>query len=69
MAFLFLFWKSPINYIFLFKLTCVCRDGKEDWVPFDSSLYCSTSSYDAAAPFLHDVVDSLNSLNITVEQV
>ncbi|XP_011657676.1 type-1 glutamine synthetase 1 [Cucumis sativus] len=45
------------------------KDGKEDWVPFDSSLYCSTSSYDATAPFFHDVVDSLNSLNITVEQL
>lgn len=45
------------------------KDGKEDWVPFDSSSYSTTSSYDAVAPFFHDVVDSLNSLNITVEQL
>ncbi|XP_011657677.1 type-1 glutamine synthetase 1 isoform X1 [Cucumis sativus] len=45
------------------------KDGKEDWVPFDSSSYCSTFSYDAAAPFFHDIVDCLNSLNITVEQL
>ncbi|XP_023543403.1 type-1 glutamine synthetase 1-like [Cucurbita pepo subsp. pepo] len=45
------------------------RDGKEDWVPFDSTPYCSALSYDAASPFLHEVVASLNSLNITVEQL
>ena len=38
-------------------------------MPFDSTPYCSALSYDAASPFLHEVVASLNSLNITVEQV
>ncbi|XP_022978991.1 protein fluG-like [Cucurbita maxima] len=52
-----------------FLLKKAVRDGKEDWVPFDSAPYCSSSSFDAASPFLHDVVASLNSLNITVEQV
>ncbi|XP_050945075.1 protein fluG isoform X1 [Cucumis melo] len=55
------------NEFFLLKKAV--RHGEEDWVPFDSVPYCSTSSYDAASPFLHEVVDSLSSLNITVEQV
>ncbi|KAI3827082.1 hypothetical protein L1987_01146 [Smallanthus sonchifolius] len=45
------------------------RDGKEEWVPFDTSRYCSTSAFDAASPILHEVVNSLQSLNIDVEQV
>ncbi|KOM28178.1 hypothetical protein LR48_Vigan511s000100 [Vigna angularis] len=32
-------------------------EGKEEWVPFDSSPYCSTSAFDAASPVLHEVVD------------
>lgn len=55
------------NEFFLLKRAV--RDGEEDWVPFDFAPYCSTSSYDAATPFLHEVVASLNSLNITVEQL
>ncbi|WVY99047.1 hypothetical protein V8G54_031198 [Vigna mungo] len=45
------------------------REGKEEWVPFDSSPYCSTSAFDAASPVLHEVVDSLHSLGIAVEQI
>jgi len=45
------------------------REGKEEWVPFDSSPYCSASGFDAASPVLHEVVDSLHSLGIAVEQV
>lgn len=45
------------------------RDGKEEWVPFDSTPYCSPSSYDAASPLFHKVIAALQSLNITVEQV
>ncbi|XP_052731004.1 protein fluG [Vigna angularis] len=44
-------------------------EGKEEWVPFDSSPYCSTSAFDAASPVLHEVVDSLHSLGIAVEQI
>ncbi|XP_027936750.1 protein fluG isoform X1 [Vigna unguiculata] len=45
------------------------REGKEEWVPFDSSPYCSASGFDAASPVLHEVVDSLHSLGIAVEQI
>lgn len=44
-------------------------EGKEEWVPFDSTPYCSTASYDAARPLFHEIVASLDSLNIPVEQV
>lgn len=47
----------------------LCRDGKEELVPFDSTPYCSTSSYDAASYLFHEVIPALHSLNITVEQV
>ena len=46
-----------------------CREGKEEWLPIDSTPYCSTSAFDAASPLLHEVVVALDSLNITVEQV
>ncbi|KAL5709751.1 glutamine synthetase [Ranunculus cassubicifolius] len=46
----------------------VSRDGKEDWAPFDSTTYCSTSAFDAASTFLKDVSSVLQSLKISVEQ-
>ncbi|KAJ0570058.1 putative glutamine synthetase [Helianthus annuus] len=45
------------------------RDGQEEWVSFDTSRYCATSSFDAASPILHEVVNSLHFLNIDVEQL
>ncbi|XP_071717318.1 protein fluG-like isoform X2 [Rutidosis leptorrhynchoides] len=45
------------------------RDGQEQWVPFDISPYCSSSGYDVASPILHEIVNSLESLNIDVEQL
>lgn len=45
------------------------RDGQEEWVPFDTSRYCSTSAFDAASPVLHEVINALESLNIDVEQL
>ncbi|KAL8154344.1 hypothetical protein V2J09_012104 [Rumex salicifolius] len=45
------------------------RDGKEEWVPFDSTPYCSTASFDAASPILREVLASLQSLNVHVEQL
>nr|XP_043629896.1 protein fluG [Erigeron canadensis] len=45
------------------------RDGREEWVPFDTSRYCSTAAFDAASPVLHEVVKSLQFLNIDVEQL
>jgi hypothetical protein len=47
----------------------LCREGKEEWLPIDSTPYCSASAFDAASPLLHEVVVALDSLNITVEQV
>lgn len=44
-------------------------DGKEKWVPFDTTPYCSTSAIDQAFPLLSEIVASLHSLNIVVEQV
>lgn len=54
---------------FLNSLNKLHRNGEEEWVPFDTSHYCSTSAYDAASPILHEIVNSLDSLNIDVEQV
>ncbi|KAK7277449.1 hypothetical protein RJT34_22462 [Clitoria ternatea] len=50
-------------------LKSVTRDGKEEWVPFDSNPYCSSSAFDAASPILGEVADALHSLGITVEQL
>ncbi|KNA07938.1 hypothetical protein SOVF_167260 [Spinacia oleracea] len=52
-----------------YLLKPVSRDGKEEWVPFDSTPYCSTSSFDAASPILQEMFASLQSLDITMEQV
>ncbi|KAL9228092.1 hypothetical protein vseg_003706 [Gypsophila vaccaria] len=45
------------------------REGKEEWVPFDSTPYCSTSAFDEAAPILRDMFDALQTLDIPVEQL
>ncbi|KAL4573425.1 hypothetical protein LXL04_020230 [Taraxacum kok-saghyz] len=45
------------------------RNGEEEWVPFDTSRYCSTSAFDGASPILHEIVNSLQLLNIDVEQL
>ncbi|CAL1398298.1 unnamed protein product [Linum trigynum] len=50
-------------------LKSVSRDGKEEWVPLESTAYCSTAGFDGASPILHDVVAALDSLNIPVEQL
>lgn len=52
-----------------YLLKPVTRDGKEEWVPFDSTPYCSTSSFDAAAPILQEIFAALQSLDILTEQV
>ncbi|KFK34567.1 hypothetical protein AALP_AA5G162400, partial [Arabis alpina] len=51
-----------------YLLKNVVREGKDEYVPFDFGPYCSTSSFDAAAPIFHEIVPALESLNITVEQ-
>ncbi|OWM82462.1 hypothetical protein CDL15_Pgr002036 [Punica granatum] len=45
------------------------RECKEEYVPIDSTNYCSTSAYDAASSILHEILAALNSLNIPVEQL
>ncbi|KAL2933392.1 Protein fluG [Bienertia sinuspersici] len=52
-----------------YLLRPVTRDGREEWIPFDSAPYCSTSSFDAASPILQEMFAVLQSLDITVEQV
>ncbi|KAG5556801.1 hypothetical protein RHGRI_007158 [Rhododendron griersonianum] len=52
-----------------YLLKSVSRELKEEFIPFDSTPYCSTSAFDAASPMLHEVVAALQSLNIPVEQV
>ncbi|XP_027363467.1 protein fluG [Abrus precatorius] len=50
-------------------LKSITRGGKEEWIPFDSSPYCSSSAFDAASPLFHEVVAALHSLGISVEQI
>ncbi|KAH7512035.1 hypothetical protein FEM48_Zijuj12G0047800 [Ziziphus jujuba var. spinosa] len=52
-----------------FLLKSVLREGKEEWVPFDSTPYCSTAAYDAASPIFQEVVSVLQSLTIDLEQL
>ncbi|KAG5556805.1 hypothetical protein RHGRI_007158 [Rhododendron griersonianum] len=52
-----------------YLLKSVSRELKEEFIPFDSTPYCSTSAFDAASPMLHEVVAALQSLNIPVEQL
>ncbi|XP_020230442.1 protein fluG [Cajanus cajan] len=50
-------------------LKSITREGKEEWVPVDSSPYCSSSAFDAASPVLREVAGALQSLGISVEQL
>ncbi|KAI9153547.1 hypothetical protein LWI28_012944 [Acer negundo] len=52
-----------------YLLKSVLSEGKEEWVPIDSTPYCSVSGYNAVAPIFHEFVAHLQSLNITVEQL
>ncbi|KAJ6407515.1 hypothetical protein OIU84_010911 [Salix udensis] len=50
-------------------LKSVSWEGKEEWVPIDSTPYCSTAAFDAVSPILDEIVAALHSLDITVEQL
>ncbi|XP_044473480.1 protein fluG isoform X2 [Mangifera indica] len=52
-----------------YLLKSVLREGKEEWVPIDSTPYCSSSGYNAVSSIFHEVVADLHSLNIAVEQL
>ncbi|KAL8508734.1 hypothetical protein ACS0TY_016091 [Phlomoides rotata] len=55
------------NEFFLLRSAIV--DGKERWVPFDETPYCSTTVIDDAFPILSEIAVHLQSLNIVVEQL
>ncbi|KAM0896245.1 hypothetical protein ACQ4PT_023321 [Festuca glaucescens] len=44
-------------------------EGRERWVPYDNSSYCSTSSFDSASSILQEVYSSLEEADIVVEQL
>nr|DAD48788.1 TPA_asm: hypothetical protein HUJ06_018725 [Nelumbo nucifera] len=52
-----------------YLLRNVLRGGREEWVPFDSTPYCSTSAFDSASPLFQEVYFALQSLDIPVEQL
>ncbi|EPS69511.1 hypothetical protein M569_05253 [Genlisea aurea] len=52
-----------------YLLRSVPVGGKENWVPIDSTPYCSSSATDSAFSVLSEIVASLHSLNIVVEQL
>ncbi|CAI8602514.1 unnamed protein product [Vicia faba] len=52
-----------------FLLKSLTREGKEEWIPFDSSPYCSSSAFDAASTILREVASALHSIGIQVEQL
>lgn len=58
-----------MTFVIKLKPHFFCREGKEEWVPIDSTPYCSTAAFDAVSPILDEIVAALHSLDITVEQV
>ncbi|GLT92285.1 hypothetical protein SLE2022_101290 [Rubroshorea leprosula] len=55
------------NEFFLLKK--LEREGREEWVPIDSTPYCSTAAFDVVSPLFHEIIAALNSMNIEVEQL
>ncbi|XP_049414775.1 uncharacterized protein LOC125877555 [Solanum stenotomum] len=47
----------------------VLKDGKETWARIDRTSYCSTTAIDVASLVLQEIVASLHSFNILVEQL
>ncbi|CAN6174677.1 unnamed protein product [Urochloa humidicola] len=45
------------------------RDGLEQWVPYDSTNYCSVSAFDCASSILQEIYSSLKASEIEVEQL
>ncbi|XP_058771186.1 uncharacterized protein LOC131644647 [Vicia villosa] len=52
-----------------FLLKSITREEKEEWVPFDSSPYSCSSSFDVASPILREITTALHSIGIPVEQL
>ncbi|CAK8571475.1 unnamed protein product [Lathyrus sativus] len=45
------------------------REGKQEWLEFDSSPYCCSSALDVACPILREIASALHSTGIQVEQL
>ncbi|AES69849.2 glutamate-ammonia ligase-like protein [Medicago truncatula] len=52
-----------------FLLKSTMREGKEEWIQFDSSPYGCSSAFDVASPILREVTYALHSMGIPVEQL
>ncbi|GAU45877.1 hypothetical protein TSUD_401030, partial [Trifolium subterraneum] len=52
-----------------YLLKSVAREGKEEWVPFDSSPYGCSVAFDDASLILREITSALHSMGIPVEQV
>eukprot|EP00268_Persea_americana_P055319 TRINITY_DN6421_c0_g1_i5.p1 TRINITY_DN6421_c0_g1~~TRINITY_DN6421_c0_g1_i5.p1 ORF type:complete len:842 (+),score=177.17 TRINITY_DN6421_c0_g1_i5:87-2612(+) len=52
-----------------YLLKNVIREGREEWVPFDRTTYCSTSGFDAASSILQEVNSSIESMDVFIEQL
>lgn len=52
-----------------YLLKSFSREGKEEWVPYDATPYCSAASIDAASPIFREILGALDAMNIPVEQI
>ncbi|CAN6460666.1 unnamed protein product [Victoria cruziana] len=52
-----------------FILRRECRDGRQEWLPFDLTPYCSAEAFDTAYPILKEVNNALGAMGISVEQI
>ncbi|XP_052113421.1 protein fluG [Arachis duranensis] len=52
-----------------YLLKSITREGNEEWLPFDSSHYCSSSAFDAASQIFREISAAILSLGISVEQL
>ncbi|XLU82982.1 hypothetical protein S245_006402 [Arachis hypogaea] len=52
-----------------YLLKSITREGNEEWLPFDSSHYCSSSAFDAASQIFREISAAIHSLGISVEQL
>ncbi|MCH83320.1 protein fluG-like, partial [Trifolium medium] len=51
-----------------YLLKSIAREGKEEWVPFDSSPYGCSAAFDDVSPLLREITSALHSMGIPVEQ-
>ena len=58
-----------VIWFIVFNSKNIYREGREEWVPFDRTTYCSTSGFDAASSILQEVNSSIESMDVFIEQV